>query len=47
MEVVESRRIPNSADVLAEYSVTIDSDGDLTAYSRDSPYVRGRTNRGE
>lgn len=47
VEVCESRRIPDTADVLAEYAVTIDSDGDLTAYSRESRYVRGRTNRGE
>lgn len=47
VEVVESRRIPDTADVLAEYSVTIDSDGDLTAYSREARYVRGRTTRGE
>lgn len=47
VEVVESRRIPNTADVLAEYTVTVDTDGDLTAYSRQSRYVRGRATRGE
>lgn len=47
IEVVESRRIPDTADVLAEYSVTVDAEGDLTEYSRLSRYVRGRTTRGE
>ncbi|GAB3260099.1 gas vesicle protein GvpO [Arthrobacter pigmenti] len=47
VEVVEGRRIPNTADVLAEYSVTVDSEGDLTGYSRLSRYVRGRATRGE
>ncbi|WP_426518525.1 gas vesicle protein GvpO [Diaminobutyricibacter sp. McL0618] len=45
VEVVESRRIPDTADVLAEYAVGIDDAGDLTTYSRKSRYVRGRTSR--
>ena len=45
LEVVESRRIPNTADVLAEYEVGIDAEGDLTTYSRQSRYVRGQTSR--
>ena len=45
VEVVESRRIPDTADVLAEYEVGIDAEGGLTTYSRRSRYVRGRTSR--
>ncbi|MFB9746222.1 gas vesicle protein GvpO [Leifsonia shinshuensis] len=45
VEVVESRRIPDTADVLAEYEVGVDDRGDLTSYSRRSRYVRGRTAR--
>ena len=43
VEVVESPRIPNTADIMAEYDVDIDSNGDLTAYTRKSRYFRGRT----
>lgn len=42
LEVVESRRIPDSADLLAEYEVELDSQGELLAYSRNDRYVRGR-----
>lgn len=43
VEVVESARIPNTADIMAEYDVDIDSNGDLTGYTRRSRYFRGRT----
>lgn len=43
VEVVESARIPNTADIMAEYDVDIDSNGDLTGYTRKSRYFRGRT----
>jgi hypothetical protein len=43
VEVVENRRVPNSTDVLAEYDVVLDRDGELTSYSRGSRYVRGRS----
>lgn len=42
LEVVESRRIPDSADLLAEYEVELDGRGDIVAYDRKDRYVRGR-----
>ncbi|MFE1083806.1 gas vesicle protein GvpO [Brevibacterium sediminis] len=42
LEVVESRRIPDSADLLAEYEVELDGAGELMAYDRKDRYVRGR-----
>lgn len=42
LEVVESRRIPDTADLLAEYDVELDRTGELLAYSRRDRYVRGR-----
>lgn len=42
LEVVESRRIPDTADLLAEYEVELDGSGELVAYSRQDRYVRGR-----
>ncbi|WP_259357507.1 gas vesicle protein GvpO [Brevibacterium sediminis] len=42
LEVVESRRIPDSADLLAEYQVELDGAGELMAYDRKDRYVRGR-----
>lgn len=42
LEVVESRRIPDTADLLAEYEVELDGSGELLAYSRKDRYVRGR-----
>ena len=43
-EVVEDRRIPSSADILATYESTIDSDGELMSYRRVRRYSRGRGN---
>lgn len=43
IEVVEAARIPNTADIMAEYEVDIDANGDLTGYTRKSRYFRGRT----
>lgn len=43
IEVVESARIPNTADIMAEYEVDIDGSGELTGYTRQSRYFRGRT----
>jgi hypothetical protein len=43
IEVVESARIPNTADIMAIYEVDVDGSGDLTGYSRKSRYSRGRT----
>jgi hypothetical protein len=42
IEVVEDRRIPSSADILASYEATVDRDGELIAYRRVSRYIRGR-----
>lgn len=42
LEVVESRRIPDTADLLAEYDVELDAQGELLSYSRKDRYVRGR-----
>lgn len=42
LEVVESRRIPDTADLLAEYEVELDGSGELLSYSRMDRYVRGR-----
>ena len=43
IEVVEDRRIPSSADILAGYEATVDQDGELIAYRRVSRYIRGRS----
>lgn len=42
LEVVESRRIPDSTDVLAIYQVHVDEAGDLLGYRRERRYIRGR-----
>jgi hypothetical protein len=42
VEVVEVRRIPDTADVLAEYDVDADGEGHLTGYRRARRYARGR-----
>ena len=43
IEVVEDRRIPSSADILASYEATVDQDGELIAYRRVSRYIRARS----
>lgn len=42
LELVESRRIPDTTDILAEYSAYMDDRGELTSYRRESRYTRGR-----
>lgn len=42
VEVVEDRRVPSSADILATYEAEIDSEGDLTAYRRVRRYSRSK-----
>ncbi|MFD0527086.1 gas vesicle protein GvpO [Kitasatospora arboriphila] len=42
VEVLESRRVPDSADILAVYLVALDDDGDLVSYRRERRYYRGR-----
>lgn len=43
VEVVEVRRIPDTADVIAEYEVNADSRGRLQSYRRVRRYTRGST----
>lgn len=42
IEVLETRRIPDTTDMLAVYAVEVDGDGNLLGYSRTRRYVRGR-----
>ena len=42
IEVIEDRRIPSSADILATYQAEIDQNGDLVSYHRVGRYPRGR-----
>ncbi|MDT4914799.1 MAG: hypothetical protein QOC66_3927 [Pseudonocardiales bacterium] len=42
VEVVETRRIPDTADVLAEYEVDVDKKGRLRGYRRARRYARGQ-----
>ena len=41
VEMVEDRRIPPSADMLALYEIEVDADGDLLVYHRTHRYMRG------
>jgi hypothetical protein len=45
IEVVELRRIPDSADIMAVYELVLDSRGDLVSYRREQRYHRGSTER--
>lgn len=42
VEVVETRRIPDSTDILAVYEVRMDDDARLLGYERTRRYARGR-----
>ncbi len=42
VEVVETRRIPDSADILAIYETELDGTGELVSYRRVRRYSRGR-----
>jgi Gas vesicle synthesis protein GvpO len=42
VEVVEDRRIPSSADMLALYEIELDVDGALLGYERTRRYMRGQ-----
>lgn len=46
VEVVETRRIPDSADILAVFEVEVDERGDLHGYHRTGRYSRGQLQRG-
>jgi gas vesicle protein GvpO len=41
-EVVEDRRIPSTADMLALYEIELDANGELLAYRRTRRYMRGQ-----
>ncbi|HLI36506.1 MAG TPA: gas vesicle protein GvpO [Streptosporangiaceae bacterium] len=43
VEVVEDRRVPSSADILALYEAELDMDGSLVAYRRTKRYSRSRS----
>jgi hypothetical protein len=45
VEVVESRRVPDSADILAAYQVCLEPDGELASYRRTQRYPRGQMHR--
>ena len=42
LAVLELARIPDTADVLADYEVETDEDGNLMGYRRTRRYARGR-----
>jgi hypothetical protein len=42
VEVVETRRIPDSADILATYEVRVDAEAQLVSYRRAHRYARGQ-----
>ena len=44
VEVVESRRIPDTTDILAVYETELDAGGELVSYRRTDRYARGRGN---
>jgi hypothetical protein len=46
VDVVELRRVPDTASVLATYRVTTDDAGDVASYERLHRYNRGRTSQG-
>jgi hypothetical protein len=46
VEVVESRRIPDTTDVLALYEVEVDENAELLGYHRVRRYVRGKPGEG-
>ncbi|MER6826431.1 gas vesicle protein GvpO [Streptosporangium sp. NPDC000563] len=47
VEVVESRHIPSSGDMLSLYQIELDATGDLLSYRRVKRYRRGRADSAE
>ena len=43
VEVVETRRVPDSTDILAVYEAELDAEGELMAYRRVKRYSRCQT----
>lgn len=46
VEVVETHRIPDSADILASFEVQVDRRGELSGYRRTRRYSRGQLQQG-
>lgn len=46
VEVVEDRRIPSAADILAIYETEMDPGGEMLSYRRARRYSRGRGDEG-
>jgi hypothetical protein len=46
VEVVETHRVPDSADILASYQVQLEAHGELVSYRRTRRYARGQLDRG-
>jgi hypothetical protein len=46
VELVETRRIPDTADILAVYEVETDDDGELRGLRRVRRYARGQLQQG-
>ena len=42
VDVVETRRVPSTTDLIAIYELELDGDGELVGYQRQRHYVRGR-----
>lgn len=42
VDVVETRRVPSTTDLIAVYEMEIDREGELLGYERKRHYVRGR-----
>ena len=42
VDVVETRRVPSTTDLIAIYEMELDGDGELVGYQRQRHYVRGR-----
>lgn len=42
VEVVELERVPETTNIIGEYTVDLDDDGELVGYRRVGRYVRGR-----
>jgi hypothetical protein len=47
VEILEVRRVPDTADILAEYQVELDEHGALLGYRRVRRYSRGRAGERE
>nr|KEP22976.1 hypothetical protein DA06_13895 [Georgenia sp. SUBG003] len=46
IEVVEDPRVPSTSDIMAEYEIELDEDGELMSYRRRARYARGHTEDG-